>query len=110
MKKINVQRFATVAAIAVVFALPLSARAQDTPETLYKAKCAACHGPDGSGSAMGKKLGVRDFHSDEVQKQTDTELADAITKGKGKMPAVGLKFSPDTIKSLIAYIRQLPKK
>jgi mono/diheme cytochrome c family protein len=110
MKKINVQRFATIAVTVIVFALPLSARAQDSPETLYKSKCAACHGPDGSGSVMGKKLGVHDFHSDDVQKQTDAALADVIAKGRGKMPAVGGKFSPDTIKSLVAYIRQLPKK
>ena len=51
MKKISIQVFATVTAIAVVFILPLPARAQNASETLYKSKCAGCHGPDGKGGA-----------------------------------------------------------
>ncbi len=49
--------------------------------------------------------------SDEVQKLSDADLADAIAKGKGrKMPAFGSKLSSDTIKSLVAYIREITKK
>jgi cytochrome c6 len=110
MKNNSSQGFAIMVAIAVVIAPPLSARAQTTPETLYSPKCAACHGPDGSGTAMGKKLGVRDFHSAEVQKQTDEELTEVITKGKGKMPAFGAKIKPDDITKLVAYIRGLANK
>jgi hypothetical protein len=64
MKNINNQLFATATAIAAVFVvLSMPARAQNASETLYKSKCAACHGPDGSGSAMGKKLGAHDFQT-----------------------------------------------
>jgi mono/diheme cytochrome c family protein len=107
MKKINIQAFATVTAIAVVFILPLPARAQNPSETLFKSKCAGCHGPDGSGSAAGKKLGAHDFHSAEVQKMSDTELSGIVTSGKNKMPPYGKSLKPDDIKGLVAYIRSL---
>ncbi len=55
-------------------------------QILYKSKCATCHGADGTGSAMGKKMGAHDFTSAEVQKMSDAELTDAITNGKNKMP------------------------
>ena len=109
MKKITIQAFATLAAIAVVLSLPLSVRAQSAPETLYKSKCAACHGPDGSGSATGKKLGARGFQDAEVQKMPDTELSAIITNGKDKMPAYGKSLKAEDIKGLVAYIHA-PKK
>lgn len=78
--------------------------------TNYKAKCAMCHGADGKGDTpVGKKMGVRDFTSPEVQKATDAELIAITTKGKNKMPAYGGKLSDADIKDLIGYIRQLAK-
>ena len=98
------------AVILVVHFLPCAARAQDAAK-VYKARCELCHAADGSGnSPSGKALKAKDLHSDEVQKMSDAELADAIAKGKGKMPAFGSKLSPETIKSLVAYIRQMAKK
>jgi cytochrome c6 len=108
MKKISIRVSATVIAIAVVFALSLPAHAQNASETLYKSKCAACHGADGTGSAMGKKLGAHDFTSADVQKLSDTELTDIITNGKNKMPKYG-SLAPEDIKGLVAYIRTLKK-
>jgi mono/diheme cytochrome c family protein len=104
MKKINVQIYALVTILAVVL-LPLLAHAQSAGETLYKSKCVACHGDDGSGSAMGTKLGVHDFHSAEVQKQSDADLAGIITNGKNKMPAYGKSLKAEDITELVAYIR-----
>ncbi len=109
MKKIGVQIFALLTALAVVFTLPLSAHAQNASETLYKSKCAACHGADGSGSAMGKKLGAHDFQTAEVQKISDAELSDIIASGKNKMPAYGKSLNVEDIKGLVAYIRTLKK-
>jgi cytochrome c6 len=85
-----------------------SAQAQDGAAT-YKAKCVACHGADGKGSPMGVKLGAHDFTSADVQKQTDAQLTEIITKGKGKMPAYGEKLKDTEIKDLVAYIRTLKK-
>jgi cytochrome c6 len=79
--------------------------------TLYKAKCAMCHGPDGKGDTpMGKKLKIRDLTSPEVQKQTDAELTAIITHGKGKMMPFGAKLTPEQIGQLVDHIRELGKQ
>jgi cytochrome c oxidase subunit 2 len=89
-------------------AIGTSAAAQDSPEALYKAKCAACHGPDGAGGTVaGKKLGAKDFHSPAVTAMSDGDLADVTKNGKDKMPAYGKSLTDDQIKSLIKYIRTM---
>jgi len=100
-----------VSALTVFFLLSAPLRAQDAA-ALYKSKCAACHGPDGTGNVpMGKTLGVTDLTSGDVQKQTDAQLTDSITNGKGKkMPAYKGKLTDDQIKGLVGYIRELGKK
>jgi cytochrome c6 len=102
------------AAIFICFAalaLPPGLRAQGDAGKAYKTNCVLCHAADGSGSSSsGKALGAKDLASGEVQKKTDEELTEVITKGKGKMPAFGMKIKPDGIQQLIAYIRALPKK
>jgi cytochrome c6 len=109
MKTIRMQVFATATAIAVVFVLSLSAQAQSASETLYKSKCAACHGADGTGSVMGTKMGAHDFTSAAVQGMSDAGLTDIITNGKNKMPKYGASLKPEDIKGLVAYIRTLKK-
>jgi cytochrome c6 len=108
MKKTNIQMFATVTAVAVALVVPLSVHAQGAAD-LYKPKCAPCHGPDGTGSATGKKLGAHDFQTAEVQKMPDSQIADVITNGKNKMPAYGKSLKPEDIKGLVSYIRSLAK-
>jgi cytochrome c6 len=107
MKRIDVRVLTIATALAVVLSLPLSVHAQDA-STLYKSKCAACHGADGTGSSMGKKMGAQDFTSADVQKMSDAELADIITNGKNKMPKYA-SLKPEDIKGLVAYIRTLKK-
>jgi mono/diheme cytochrome c family protein len=95
---------AVMAAGAVLWSVPAAADAAAT----YKAKCAMCHGADGKGGTpVGKKMGVRDFSSPEVQKQPDAELTAITVKGKNKMPSYEKSLKPEEIKDLIAYIRQL---
>lgn len=104
----------TPAVLCVCFTLlglPNVVRAQNDAAKVFKTNCAICHADDGSGnSPTGKALKAKDLRSDEVQKQTDAQLAAVITKGRGNMPAFGSNFSPDVIKSLVAFIRQLAKK
>ena len=97
-------------AAGFLFAAPL--RADGDAASLYKAKCAVCHAADGSGNTtMGKQMQTPDLRSEEVQKQTDAQLIDATTNGKGKkMPAYKDKLTGDQIKQLVAYIRELAKK
>lgn len=91
--------------------LTTSVKADNTAESTYKTKCAACHGPDGKGeTAIGKTNKIRDLASADVQKQSDEDLAGVIATGKGKMPAYAKSLNPDQIKGLVAYIRSLGKK
>src|SRR5688572_20896796 len=95
-----------ILALLITAAMPLAAAADNA--AVYKAKCAACHGPDGSGqTTMGKKMNLRDLRSPEVQKQSDADLTKITTDGKGKMPAYKGKITPDEIKGLVQYIRDL---
>jgi cytochrome c6 len=110
------QRFAQIlragflaAAVLSLLAVPL--HAQGDGAALYKTKCAACHGADGSGdTSMGKTLKVRDLKSADVQKQTDAQLTEITAGGKGKMPAYKGKLTDDQIKQLVAAIRDMAKK
>jgi mono/diheme cytochrome c family protein len=86
------------------------ARADNGGEATYKAKCASCHGADGKGETpAGKAMKAGDFASEAVQKASDSDLGDAIVKGKGKMPAFKT-LSADQVKDLVAHIRELGKK
>lgn len=106
-KRIATKLLTIATTFAVVLSLPLSARAQDA-SALFKSKCASCHAADGTGSAIGKKMGAHDFTSADVQKISDTELTDIITNGKNKMPKYA-SLKPEEIKGLVAYIRTLKK-
>jgi mono/diheme cytochrome c family protein len=102
---------------SAVFAISLgmvawssSALAQADASKLYQTKCAGCHGADGTGSSMGKKLGVHDFHDADVQAMSDDQVSEAIAKGKGKMPAYEKSLKPEDIKNLASYCKGLGKK
>src|SRR6266567_8239489 len=95
----------------LALAFPCCLRAEGDAAKLYKANCVACHAADGSGnSPSGKALKAKDLRSDEVQKKSDAELADGITKGQGKMPPFGKKLKAEQIQQLVSYVRQLAKK
>lgn len=97
-------------AIAIVFAISLSAHAQGAPAT-YETKCAGCHGADGKGATgPGKALGVHDFASDEVTKMSDADLITVVTTGKNKMPGYGKSLKDSEIKDLVGYVRELGKQ
>jgi cytochrome c6 len=87
-----------------------TASAQDAAG-VYKTKCAACHGADGKGATpAGKNMGVHDFASPEVAKETDEQLIEVVTKGRNKMPPYGNSLKEPQIKDLVGYIRDLAKK
>jgi cytochrome c6 len=97
-----------LALASFIAAVPHTVRADGA--AVYKGKCAACHGADGSGNtSVGKNLKLRNLGSPEVQKMTDAELTTVITDGKAKMPAYGKKLSADEIKSLVGCIRAFKK-
>ena len=74
----------------------------------YKAKCASCHGANGSGqTAYGKKAGLRDLRSAEVRGQGDAQLLAIISKGKGKMPGYEKSLGAAACQELVAFIKTL---
>ena len=77
---------------------------------LFAAKCAVCHGQDGGGSQVGKTMNVPDLRSPAVQKQTDAELAQIISDGRGGMPSFKGSLSDDQIHGLVTHIRSLASK
>jgi mono/diheme cytochrome c family protein len=100
---------ATVLGAVLLFGFRASA--QETGESLFKGKCAMCHGPDGAAkTTMGEKLKIPDLHSADVQKKSDADLKAIITKGKDKMPGYETKLSKEQIDKLVAFIRDLAKK
>ena len=75
---------------------------------LWGQHCASCHGKDGSGNtAMGKKLGVKDYSKE--QGFSDAEATNIIKNGKGKMKGYKDKLSDADVKALVAYVRSLKK-
>lgn len=110
-KTLRITNAATIATVAIVLALfallAPPASAQDGA-ALFKAKCAGCHGADGSKAKMGANV-IRPLNSADVQKQSDAELVTIASKGKGKMPAYEAKLKPEEIKAVVAYIRTLKK-
>ena len=94
-------------------ATPSVAAGGDATEgrAIVKAKCASCHGADGSGkTGMGTKYGLRDWRSDEVQAHSDAELDRILHEGAGKVSASAHKskaLSADDIENVVAFIRSL---
>ena len=82
----------------------------DDAAALFKSKCQACHGPNGTADTpMAKKLGIKALGSADVQKQTDAQLTNVIAKGKAKMPAFDGKLTADQVKAMVALIRSFKK-
>ena len=92
----------------VVMALTAGLFAADQKaQDLYKSKCQGCHGADGKATAIGKKLGAKDFQEPDVAKLTEADLAKITEAGKNKMPAYKGKLSDIEIKSLAKYIKEM---
>src|SRR5262245_37843215 len=88
-------------AVALFVLLPNLAWAADDGASLYKAKCAVCHGADGAGKPGAK---IPSLVSDDAKKMSDADLTDAIANGgksKKAMHAFAQKgLSADQIQSL----------
>ena len=95
------KRFFAVAIVATM-AMPLFAA--DGAAT-FKAKCAGCHGADGS-KAM-PAMGVKPLNTPATTGKSEAALVTVVTKGQGKMPAFAGKLSDDEIKAAVAYVKSL---
>ena len=96
------------ALFALLLAAP-AAWAAETPKDVWlKAKCALCHGLDGSGNTeTGRKFKTPDLRLPKTQNLDDAALAKGIAGGHEKMPSFQKQVSAAHVKLLIAYIRAL---
>jgi mono/diheme cytochrome c family protein len=93
----------------LALALPQMAAAQSAPE-IYKSKCQGCHGPGGVPSeGMAKAMGMKPLGSPDVQGMSDSDLANTIANGKGKMKGFKGTLTDAQIKDLVTYVRTLKK-
>ena len=91
-------------------AFAISALAQQPGEATYKAKCAMCHGADGTGNTpVGKSMKLRSLKSPEDVKATDATLFKQTKEGVGKMMGYAGKLTDAQIKDVVAHIRMLQK-
>lgn len=104
--------FVFILMFALLLPTPAESEEKSSPgETIYKAKCALCHGTDGTGkTTLGEQMKAADFHSPEILKQTDAQLADAVAHGKNNMPPFDGQLSADEINQVVSYVRLLGKK
>ena len=69
---------------------------------LYGNKCTACHGKDGKGTSVGKKMGAPDLTTLKI---SDADIAQVIENGKGKMTAFKGKLAPEEIQAVAKYVK-----
>ena len=91
-------------ALAIVATMALPLFAADGAAT-FKAKCAGCHGADGS-KAM-PAMGVKPLNIPATTGKTVDQLTTIISKGQGKMPAFAGKLSDDEIKAAATFVKSL---
>jgi cytochrome c6 len=100
-----------VAILCIALSTMTPSFAQSAGADTYKAKCAMCHGADGTGNTpAGKNLKAASFKDPTIVKAPDARLIASVKNGKGKMPAsIGAKLSDAQVKEVIAYVRTLQK-
>jgi cytochrome c6 len=98
-------------ALALFLILPNLSWAADDGATVYKSKCAMCHGADLAGKPAAK---IPSLVSDNAKKASDADLTDMIANGgkdkKATHAFANKGVTPDQIKMVIAYIRDAQKK
>jgi len=110
MKTMKLVILIIMIAVALFLILPNLSWAQDTA-TVYKTKCAACHGADLGGKPAAK---IPSLVSDDAKKLSDADLSGVIANG-GKDKKASHAFAnkgvtPDQIKMIVSYIRDAQKK
>jgi len=111
MKTTKLAILIVMIALALFLVLPNLSWAADDGATLYKAKCAACHGADLAGKPAAK---IPSLVSDGSKKLSDAELTDAIADG-GKDKKASHAFAnkgvtPDQVRMIVTYVREAQKK
>lgn len=100
----------TAALILLAASITAPAFAQSAGAATFKAKCAMCHGPDGTAATpMAKAMKIVSFKDPTMMKASDAQFTTAIKDGKGKMKGFAGSLSDAQIKEVVSYIRTLQK-
>lgn len=105
MKMTKLAMLILTIAVALFILIPSLSWGADDGATLFKAKCAACHGADGAGKPAAK---IPSLIGDDAKKASDADLDKAIT-GKPKHAGIAKSLTPDQVKMLVSYIRSIQK-
>lgn len=98
---------------ALLLAGPVLSFAQDLTDAkaVFAKNCVLCHGADGRAlTPAGKTLQAADLAAAGVQGQSDSQIRNALAKGKGKMPAYGPALGDKGLDAMVKYIRTLKAK
>ena len=109
MKMTKVAMLVLTIAVAL-FALIPSLSWADDGATIYKTKCAACHGADAAGKPAAK---IPSLISDDAKKVSDADLTDMIANGgkdkKASHAFANKGLTPDAINEKVAELVQVAK-
>jgi mono/diheme cytochrome c family protein len=105
MKTTKLVMLVMTIAVALFILIPNLSWAADDGATIYKTKCAACHGADAAGKPAAK---IPSLISDELKKASDDGFAKSVTE-TAKHPGTVKTLPPDQVKMIVSYIRSLQK-
>ena len=111
MKMTKIVILIAMIALALFLIIPSLSWAADDGVSVYKAKCAMCHGVDLAGKPAAK---APSLVSDQCKKASDADLTEAIANGGKEKKAAhayaNKGMSPDQVKMMVSYIREQQKK
>lgn len=95
-----------------VEAIPVEVTAKllDRGQQRFNINCSPCHGAQGDGNGVVKKLGlatVANLHDKRIVELTDGEIFNTISYGKNTMGPYGANVTVDDRWAIIAYVRAL---
>ncbi|MGB8992208.1 MAG: cytochrome c [Desulfobaccales bacterium] len=107
MKKLILWSIVGLGVVSGLWWSPGTALAQEG-QSIYKDKCAMCHGRDGKGNGPLSSVfspSPADFTSASFwQKTSNAKITDTIENGHGPMPS--FELSPGQIRAVISYMTQ----
>jgi mono/diheme cytochrome c family protein len=106
MKTTKIAMLIVTIAVVLFVLIPNLSWAAEDGAAIYKAKCAACHGADGTGKAAAK---IPSLVSDDAKKLSDGDIEKTVTTNP-KHAGVAKALNPDQVKAVVGYIRDLQKK
>jgi mono/diheme cytochrome c family protein len=78
----------------------------------YTISCEPCHGAAGDGKGITSQYGLNgaaNYHTDRLRQETDGQLFDTITNGKGQMFGYNYNITIDDRWRIVMYIRALQR-